>query len=236
MALISKNTRNNGSTVHYLDSFYDSDKSLTPLLICPGLSEVAEEYKDFIEYMLPRRCVALSFRGRGMSDTPKNGYDLQHHILDIVSVIKETSLDHFYLFGYSRGVSYALGYTRLYSERIEKLIIQDYPPEHKAMPVEWAHDYIENYIIPYKRINNIRPEAVYGIQRDSTQEQITFEFSKPVLVMRGLQKDSLLSNKGLEQYKIQFPEIQIEEFIESGHDIRRNERSKLYETIKRFLD
>lgn len=174
MALISRNTRNNVNTIHYLDSLNDSDKSLTPLLICPGLSEVAEEYKDFIEYLLPRRCVALSFKGRGMSDTPQNGYDLKHHILDLESVVKETSLDQFYLYGYSRGVSYALGYTRLYSERIKKLIVQDYPPEHKAMSIEWAHDYIENYIVPYKRINNIRPESVHGIQRDSTQEPITF--------------------------------------------------------------
>jgi len=39
-----------------------------------------------LEYLLPRRCVALSFRGRGNSDTPTNGYDLQDHILDIKSV------------------------------------------------------------------------------------------------------------------------------------------------------
>lgn len=53
-------------------------------------------------------------------------------------------------------------------------MIWRYPPEHKAMSIEWAHDYIENYIVPYKRINNIKPESVHGIQRNSTKEPITF--------------------------------------------------------------
>ena len=63
MKLISQTSITNGVSIHYLDSHPDSDFSLTPLLICPGLSETAEEYQDLLEYLMPRRCIVLSFRG-----------------------------------------------------------------------------------------------------------------------------------------------------------------------------
>ncbi|WP_270168619.1 alpha/beta fold hydrolase [Paenibacillus sp. SYP-B4298] len=236
MKLNSNYSKNNEVNIHYLDSINDSDSTLVPLLICPGLSEVAEEYEDFIKYMLPRRCVVLSFRGRGKSDTPNFGYDLKDHISDVESVVKDAKLDRFNLFAYSRGVSYALGYTRKYPEQIERLIIQDYPSEHKAMPNHWPQDYIDNYIVPFNRSGNIRALAVQGIQRESTQEAIRIKYTKPVLVMHGLQEGSLLSNEGLEQYKGQYSNIRIEGFSESGHDIRSKEKTKLYEIIKAFLD
>jgi len=44
------------------------------------LQSKAEEYADLLEELLPRRGVVLSFRGKGQSDTPDNGCDLQHHV------------------------------------------------------------------------------------------------------------------------------------------------------------
>lgn len=96
MKLNSNYSKNNEVHIHYLDSINDSDSTLVPLLICPGLSEVAEEYEDFIKCMLPRRCVVLSFRGRGKSDTPNFGYDLKDHISDVESVVKDAKLDRHY--------------------------------------------------------------------------------------------------------------------------------------------
>ncbi|MBT2760598.1 alpha/beta hydrolase, partial [Paenibacillus sp. ISL-20] len=104
----------------YRLSHPDSDCSLTPLLICPGLSETAEEYQDLLEYLMPRRCIVLSFRGRGQSGTPPNGYDLKDHVTDIESVVKSTGITPFHLYAFSRGVSYALEYTRLHPDQIGK--------------------------------------------------------------------------------------------------------------------
>lgn len=59
--------------------------------------------------------------------------------------------DSFHLFAYSRGVSYALGYMQLHEEHVCSLIVGDYPAEHRAMTAEWAVDYINNYLIPFKR-------------------------------------------------------------------------------------
>ncbi len=112
MPMKSMKANNDGVMLHYLDSATSS--SLVPVLICPGLSETAEEYSDMIEYLSPRRCIVLSFRGRGQSDTPASGYNLADHVADIECVVKAADLNRFHLFSYSRGVSYALGtYVRM---------------------------------------------------------------------------------------------------------------------------
>lgn len=236
MKIISKNCNNDGIRIHYLDTMNAADPSLVPILICPGLSETAEEYEDLLEYLLPRRGIALSFRGRGQSDTPFSGYDLRDHITDIEAVVEATQLDLFHIFGNSRGVSYALGYAKEHPNKIAKIIVEDYPSEHKAMPVEWPDDYIDNYLVPYGRLSHIRPEAIRGIQAESTSERIEFQFPKPVLVMHGLMDESLISDKDLLHYKSQFPNLQIIEFENSGHNIRSTEKAKLFGSIQNFLN
>ena len=227
----SENTR-----IHYLDTKELADSSLTPVLICPGLSETAEEYDDLLKHLLPRRAIVLSFRGRGKSDTPVYGYNLNEHIADIEAVVASAGLKYFHLYGFSRGVSYALGYAKNHPAHISSLLLGDYPAEHKKMPEDWADDYIHNYLIPFNRTTNIRPEAVIGIQRDSTQQSLQFEYSNPVLVMRGLKEDSLVSNTDLQIYYEAFTHIQVVEFSHSGHAIRNTEKEKLYSTIVSFLE
>jgi len=235
VAIASKTTNNNGVMIHYMDSKQDSDRSLIPLLICPGLSETAEEYVDFLEYIFPRRGIVLSFRGRGQSETPPKGYNLEHHVSDIESVVRQSGVKYFHLFGYSRGVSYALGYAKRNQDQIASIIVQDYPCEHKAMPPTWPEDYIENYLIPHHRTLSMRPEAVRGIQIESTQEIIKFKFERSMLVIRGLLEGSLLSGEDIKRYRNQFLDLQICEFKKSGHDIRHTEKARLYETITEFL-
>ncbi|MDQ8735326.1 alpha/beta hydrolase [Paenibacillus sp. LHD-38] len=222
--------------IHYLDTKPESDLQLTPMVICPGLSETAEEYEDLLTFLLPRRAIVLSFRGRGNSDTPQMHYDLEDHLSDLAAVIQDASIDCFHLMGYSRGVSYALGYAQLHVNRLTSLIVEDYPPEHKQMSPEWAEDYISNYLVPSGRVNNISPEAVRGIQRESTQLELEAKLSLPTLVLYGLQEGSLLKETDLSKYKQLFSDITVRPFVQSGHNIRGTEKSRLYESIKHFLN
>ncbi|CAI6087307.1 alpha/beta fold hydrolase [Cohnella sp. JJ-181] len=235
MRLISDASDLNGVNIHFLDSLHESDPALVPILVCPGLSETAEEYEDFIADMLPRRTVVLSFRGRGGSGTPATGYDLQDHVMDIDAIVRRTGLAQFHLYGYSRGVSYALAYARLHPHLIVTLIVQDYPAEHKAMTAEWARAYIDEYLVPTGRLSQIRAEAVYGIHRDSTAASLAFPFDKPVLVLRGLLPDALIPEDALLPYKMHFSRLSIVDFGESGHNIRGTEKEKLDRTISDFI-
>jgi pimeloyl-ACP methyl ester carboxylesterase len=227
---------NQDVNIHYLDSIQEADQMLTPIIICPGLSETAEQYEDLLTYLLPRRTIALSFRGRGRSDTPRSNYDLADHVSDLSAVIQDSAIDRFHLMGYSRGVSYALGYAQTNENRLISLIVQDYPAEHKQMPVQWAEDYIHNYLMPTGRNKYIRQQAVKGIQRDSTSIQLHAKLTLPVLVIRGLLEGSLVSDEELLQYTHMLKDLTLKEFAHSAHDIRSTEKDALYQTIKDFLN
>ncbi|WP_165867297.1 alpha/beta fold hydrolase [Paenibacillus pinisoli] len=233
MTITSHFAHNNGVDIHYLDS--GESGLLTPVLICPGLSETAAEYEELLAFLSPRRVVALSFRGRGQSATPESGYDLADHVSDIEAVVRDSGLDRFHLFAYSRGVSYALGYLQQHGGRVHSVILQDYPAQHKAMSEDWAEDYIHNYLIPYERTGHIRSEAVWGIQKESRQISFQYNIGQPVLVLRGLLEGSLLDEEGVQQFMRMAKNLAVEGFKHSGHDIRSAERDKLFETIQTFL-
>ncbi|WP_240644464.1 alpha/beta fold hydrolase [Paenibacillus paeoniae] len=226
--------QNNGVEIHYLDTGEQSP--LTPVLICPGLSETAAEYEELIAYLSPRRCVVLSFRGRGQSGTPQSGYDLEDHVSDMEAVVRASGLKKFHLYAYSRGVSYALGYLQHHGGRVQSVIVQDYPAQHKAMSEEWAEDYIHNYLIPYERTSHIRSEAVWGIQKESRQVHFQYGIDQAALVLRGLLEGSLLDDEGVQQYSQMMTQITVEGFEHSDHDIRSAEQDKLFDVIQTFLN
>lgn len=225
---------NEGVRIHYLDS--DAGSSLVPLVICPGLSETAEEYEDLMRYLLPRRCVALSFRGRGRSDTPSSGYGLREHASDLSSVVRDAGLHRFHLYAHSRGVSYALGFAREQPSAVASLFLQEYPPLHKRMEEGWAERYSREYLMPFFRQRNIRPEAVTGIARESEQEDLVFPYARPLFVARGMQGDSLLDDDGVAAYRRMNPGATVHAFGRSGHAIRSTEQALLYRAIAEALN
>lgn len=225
---------NEGVRIHYMDS--DAGSSLVPLVICPGLSETAEEYEDLMRYLLPRRCVTLSFRGRGRSDTPASGYGLREHVSDLASVVRDAELHRFHLYAHSRGVSYALGFAREQPSKVASLFMQEYPPLHKKMEEGWAERYNREYLMPFFRQSNIRPEAVTGIARDSEQEELVFPYARPLFVARGMLEDSLLDDDGAAAYRRMNPNAIVHAFQRSGHPIRSTERALLYGTIADALN
>jgi pimeloyl-ACP methyl ester carboxylesterase len=235
MMYLSKYADSKNVIIHYYDTLEQSDEQLLPLVVCPGLSETAEEYIDVLQAMLPRRCIVLSFRGRGKSDTPERGYNLDEHISDIESVVHHAGLKSIHLFGYSRGVAYALGFARKHKEQIKSLILGDYPPEHRAMPREWATDYINHYLITFNRIDNIRPQAVRGIQRESLHINLENRFEIPVLVARGMLQGSLITDEDIARYKTMCGNLSIKEYGQSGHDIKDAEKGAFYRDIVHFL-
>lgn len=230
---------NRGVNIHYYDASPDGDTGRVPLVVCPGLSETAEEYFELLETIMsrsPRRCILLSFRGRGQSDTPDTGYDLVEHVSDIETVVKHARLEKFHLLGYSRGVSYALGYAFKHKENVLSLLIGDYPPEHRMMPPEWPSAYIDQYLVPFGRTECIRTKAVIGIQKESTQRSLDGRLDCPVFVARGLNDDSMLPDNELGRYRNMCENLTVKEYPESGHDLKETTGNRFYADIALFLD
>jgi hypothetical protein len=133
------------------------------------------------------------------------------------------------LFGYSRGVSYVLGYAQNNRDRrLKSMILRDYPPEHRSMDPDWPEEYINNYLIPQNRSDSIRPKAVLGIQRESVQICLDEDLEIPVFVARGLLKDSMIHDFDLDRYKTTYSDLTIKEYSQSGHDIKEKEKALFF--------
>ncbi|MGX4600145.1 alpha/beta fold hydrolase [Faecalimicrobium sp. JNUCC 81] len=230
---------NKGIKIHYIDNEL-KDTNKTPLLICPGLSESCEDYINIIDALNDRRCVALSFRGRGKSDSPDKGYTLKDHVDDISSVVNELRLNNFCIMGYSRGVSYALGYSILNPNLLKGIIIGEYPAEHKKMPNGWAKESIKFYNTHCESIS-ITYEALKSIEKESDQVYFKEELNKincPFLLLKGEQEETLLSRKDILNYieYLNSRSIRIESFDKAGHDIKCDDFIGLMKVINEFLE
>lgn len=239
MDLIQDWVNSKGIKINYIDNHIINSKK-TPLLICPGLSESAQDYIKIIERLNDRRCIALSFRGRGKSDSPEHGYTLTHHLQDIHSIVECLNLDKFCIMGYSRGASYALGYSLLNQNALKGLILGEYPAQHKKMPTGWARDSMEFYNSHCQSIS-IKYNALEAIEKES--EQIYFKDQLPnitcnTLILKGEKEETLLTIEDISEYiqNLGSKSIRIKHFENSGHDIKEDEFESLINVLEEFLE
>ena len=224
--------------LNYIDNGVERFNKV-PLLICPGLSEECTDYLGLVNEISDRRCIALTFRGRGKSCNEIDSYTLENHIEDIESVVNELKLDKFCLMGYSRGVSYVLGYSILNPNKLSGLILGEYPAEHKRMHNGWAKEQMgvyESHDIPI----SITYDVLKKIERDSRYEDFSINLNKikcPALILKGLEEDTLLPEVEINRYinNLGGNSIRIEKFSKSGHDIISNEFHEIVLAIQNFL-
>lgn len=104
------------------------------------------------------------------------------------------------------------------------------------MPQDWPEDYISNYLIPFNRTDHIRPEAVYGIQRESSQINLDINLTMDVLVAKGNLEESLIMKTDLDRYRKMCEQLSVKEYFHSGHNIKGTEKESFYKDIVNFLN
>ncbi|RFU69991.1 alpha/beta fold hydrolase [Bacillus sp. V59.32b] len=224
--------------IHYLDNTGSSDDN-TPLVIIPGMAEIDEDYEDILQALLPRRGLVITMRGRGKSDTPAKGYTLEDHVSDIESVINHIEIDDFVLFGYARGVSYALGYAVSHPDRMKGLIIGDYPPIQANLEEGWAEFFAA---IPYRKrpvLDRISMATLKQIEKDSRDVNFTEALQSlncPILVLRGTQQGAGLTEDGVKEYLLAVPDANIREFNEEGEDLFHPSTGEFVQRIEEFFE
>ncbi|WP_077622197.1 alpha/beta fold hydrolase [Sediminibacillus massiliensis] len=227
---------NQGVAVHYLMNG-DFGTTKVPLLILPGLCESADEYKWMLEKLSPHPCVVLSYRGRGKSARPKYGYTLYDHIQDMEAVTKDAGLQAIAMYGFSRGVSYMLGYALSNKSAIKGMIIGDYPALHKTLSRKWLSQY--SYI-PFPGSGKEKAKLSYkvakALQNDS-HDVVFWEalsgFQFPVLVIKGEGSQSFISKQDMRKYEWYLPIFQPMILNGYGHNI--NEDKRICDIIKKYL-
>jgi pimeloyl-ACP methyl ester carboxylesterase len=223
---------NQGVRLHYLDSRRHADESLTSLLCVHGAMGMAEHFRSEMAVYAPRRCVALSLRGRGQSDAPAVGYSFQDQVSDVEAVVMDAGLNGFCIMAHSMGVPIALGYAIRQPELLKGLILLDYPARYPAIP----HDWVER-VLSSMPPEQARPHVVKGLQRESVEVQLweqLWEVRCPTLVIRGGQ-NGLLKAEQAELFTSNLPGAKVIVFEDSGHEVWKPDYDRFVTTVKDFL-
>ncbi len=104
-------TAADGLKLHYREYFSEAGEKALPLVCLPGLARTAQDFDTLARALtasqtaLPRRILALDYRGRGYSDRDTNwrNYDMRVENADILTVLTAARVEHAVFLGTSRG-------------------------------------------------------------------------------------------------------------------------------------
>ncbi|MGA1289392.1 MAG: alpha/beta fold hydrolase, partial [Rubrivivax sp.] len=112
-----------------------------PLVLIPGWSQAAEQFKFQIEGLSDRyRVIAIDMRGHGDSDKPDHGHRIQRLAKDVWDALRALNLQDVTILGHSMGCSVLWCYFDLFgAERIGKFVFCDEPPFLTSNPA-WSEE------------------------------------------------------------------------------------------------
>lgn len=123
-----------GLKLHALEAGPRSEHAL-PVICLPGLTRTNEDFRELLEALAfdahrPRYVLALSSRGRGLSDydpKPEN-YSLPIELNDLLSVLDQTKIDRAIFVGTSRGGLLTMALTAARPGAIAGAVLNDIGP------------------------------------------------------------------------------------------------------------
>jgi non-heme chloroperoxidase len=127
-------TTSDGVSLYYLEA-----GSGKPILMIPGWSQSAEQFRHQIEGLSDRyRVIALDLRGHGESDKPDHGYKISRLAKDVHDTIEALDLQEVNILGHSMGSSVIWNYYDMYGpDRLSKLLLIDQMPMITSNPA-WS--------------------------------------------------------------------------------------------------
>lgn len=228
--------KNGSIKLHYIDN--QGGAGPTPLVVVPGFTSPAEDFSEIARSLFPRRCVCLSLRGRGKSDTPSSGYSLNDHAGDVASLVTGIGLEGACFMAHSRGVPYAIAFAKTHDESVIGLILLDYPARHSKPSPDWADSFLQSDYGKSAIPSKVRLQTVRGLQAESGGEllwEALEEFDFPVLVMRGGAEGHLLKDEDANLYTKYLKHGRLLVFEESGHDMWKPDLGKFIRVLEDFL-
>lgn len=235
-----KTVENNGCTIEYYEKGEANDRH--SLIISMGIWEPAERAFPLLFRLKGYHCVVLSYRGRGGSDTPETGYDWEDHAADLGAVFSDIKVNDPIFMGFSKGVSYMLGFVSKHPGVAKGLIILDYPAIHTRMPEGSAEFWYERVYNGRKIGDFIDKKALYGIEREAKFHDfydVVKDVSCPIWLFRGADPEaevaSNLKDQDIANYQKSCTDLKIINFNYSGHMILDEELSKASKEIRKIL-
>jgi non-heme chloroperoxidase len=224
---LSRWVSNGPVKLHYLDTDGgDTDEDeRAPIVFIPGLTDNVADYAPIIGDF-GRRVIVVELRGRGLSDTPDDGYALADHAGDIAAVVNAVTSGPVHLMAFSRGTCYALEWASENPERVLSMSIGDYPAREVVLPDGFYDGFMASNWRGTPVADRISPVAVSGIARESVGRPFWEELAGwdiPVLVVRSA-SGGPVTDEDWERYRTDLPGAKLVTFHDSPHDIFRPER------------
>jgi pimeloyl-ACP methyl ester carboxylesterase len=239
--LIRKTIDNNGTRIEY---YVNNEANNKPtLVISMGVWEPASRAFPLITRLSDIHCIVLSYRGRGGSDTPETGYDWGNHTSDLASALQHEKVNNPIFLGFSKGVSYMLGYLSLNPQMAKGIIIIDYPAMHIKSEKGYAQLWSNMLYNGFNLSDHISPQALYGIEHEATPKEFYEDLHHmkcPIWVFRGTDSESYipsnLTDEDILNYKTYVKNLEVVDFNYSGHMILDEELGKACNYIKSILE
>jgi len=228
-------TQRSGIRIRYADNA-PADPVGLPILFVPGLSDVAEEYRETLEFFTPRRCIVVEVRGRGRSDAPASGYRSADHMADLAAVVAEEGLSRFHLMTFSRGTTWALDLAFANPGAVASVSIGDYRAGEVRIEgfVErlWASSFRG------KRLSDrIQRHVLDELARESKPRECYEALAAlgvPVLVARGT-AGGIVDDAVAARYREAIPDVEIVTIPGAAHDLFRPSRTAYPAAVQAFL-
>lgn len=97
-----------------------------PILCFHGITANCHCWDVLAKVLAPEyRVLAMDLRGRGRSEKPANGYNLDTHLQDILCLMDYLGIDRTVVMGHSLGAFIGLAFAASYPHRIDRLILVD---------------------------------------------------------------------------------------------------------------
>ena len=201
------------------------------ILLVPGMLGKAADFKPEIEKCSPEyRCLSMSLRGRGKSDSPSSGFTLADHVGDLSAVIAALGGDEpVFLVAHSRGVAYALGLALKNPSRIAGLILLDHPPLHFPFDRSWAEHQIKN-----RTENSPTVDCIWKLQEEadlvSFIPQLKSITCPTVWVVAG-QDGAMISENDARSWAAMMPNAKVWVEAGSGHSMETLDLNRVLKLI-----
>ncbi len=208
------------------------DEARTPLVYVPGSLGGADDFRDEMSLLAPRTTVAISPRGAGASSASEYGYTLQDRIGDLEAVLNQLQLAPACVMAFSAGVPIALSYALQRADQVRALILLDYPAVSRRLTDTWAEQ-----VKPFAEKRGIPAHVIRAMISESTAVELWEGIERitcPVLLIVGGQSP-FVTEEDVERYRKAWPQLQLEIFEESGHEVFRPNYERFMRVIERFL-
>jgi non-heme chloroperoxidase len=237
MMIVARWTARSGPRIRYLDNAPVDEVGL-PILFCPGLSDIADEYVEVLELFVPRRVLVVEVRGRGRSEAPTSGYAVGDHVSDLGAVLDEEGIERFHLVTFSRGTSWGLQLALADPRRVASISIGDYRAAEVALGGDFAERQLRTRFRGRPLSERIPRHVLEQLAAESKDHELWGELASlpcPLLVARPGGSGGILTDELVARYREVRPDVEVVVVPDAPHDLFRPDRLHYPRAIADFL-